>query len=285
MNNRKKHISPLLFYFLVSSLSAIVDAGLGFLLLLLLVDWREKTGLIYAFGYFLFYSLLIGIIIRSLSSFSEKSQLIKVVGMMPARLVGFFTGSILGLEFADTIGAIIGGILFYFLGRWLGPILSSRISDSIENIFHVDAVPPIEDRKIFPIKRALSIIYFLVLPILFLLVALLLQHYGALGDNNFQYLNVAKTVAFVISIITISIPYFLKSVVIQGFTDRKSSIINQDLTMYFLGIAFSTIPTILGFVLFIYGGSIYEMGLYIFLSVLAGTVWTISQLDKSKLGG
>jgi hypothetical protein len=285
MNNRKKHISPLLFYILVSFLSAVVEAGIGLILLLLFVDLSGRTWIAYVFGFFILYSLIIGIGIRVFSSFSEKSQLVKLVGLMPARIVGLFTGSILGYEFADTIGGIIGGILFYFLGRRLGSKLSSRISDSIENTFQVEAVPPIEDHKIPSVKGGFFLVFVLVFPILILLTAFFLQHCCSFGDDNSQHLAIARIVALIISIIMISLPYFLKSVAQKRPYDIKQFVLNQDIAMYILGITFSNVPTILGFILFFMGASIYEMGLFTLLSMLAGSVWTIRELNESRLGG
>lgn len=285
MINRKKHISPLLFYILVSFLSAIIEAVIGLLLLLILVDLSERTWLVYAFVFIIFYSLIIGIGIRIFSSLSKKSQIVKLVGLMPARIVGLYTGSILGYELADSIGGIIGGILFYFLGRRLGPKLSSRIADSIENILQVEAVPPIADYKIPFIKKVISFFSILVFPILFILTAFLLQQCCSFGDGDSQYLAIGRIVALILSFITISLPYFLKSAVRRRPEDYKPFYIDKNLAMYLLGTTFSNVPTIYGFILFSMGVSIYEMGLFVLLSMLAGTVWAIIDFNESKLGG
>lgn len=58
---------------------------------------------------------------------------IKALGIWPFRIFGFLVGGMIGYRLAGSIGGIVGAILFYLIGRYIGlrfgSLLSIRLAD------------------------------------------------------------------------------------------------------------------------------------------------------------
>jgi hypothetical protein len=53
---------------------------------------------------------------------------IKALGIWPFRIFGFLVGGMIGYRLAGSIGGIVGAILFYLIGRYIGLRFGSLLS-------------------------------------------------------------------------------------------------------------------------------------------------------------
>ena len=139
---KNKLISPLLYYFLVSGLISLVigvigagvlaicsyevTSGIFICVILLLLFW--KSGLVGFMGW-LFHK-----------ESPNKAFYIKFMGSYLGGFYGLFIGGFAGARIAyllgqaDWIGVFAGVLVFYFIGRWIGPFISLAIGRQLDKV-------------------------------------------------------------------------------------------------------------------------------------------------------
>ena len=58
------------------------------------------------------------------------SALMITSGILPGQIYGAFFGGVLGYHFDDRVGGVIGAILFFIIGRWVGERVGRYLSNN-----------------------------------------------------------------------------------------------------------------------------------------------------------
>jgi hypothetical protein len=138
----------------------------------------KGIGLFFLVCLFLVEGILYAVLSGFLSLWSHQTALsLRMIGWGPGRIIGLFTGGILGASLAGGIGGIVGAIVFYFLGRWAGSKLSIIIGKYLERFFQLG--PPRETTSSPAIlrKKVLFFIFSISGPFIFFGCALMLSYY------------------------------------------------------------------------------------------------------------
>ena len=193
----------------------------------------------------------------------------KGFGLFQGRLGGLFVGGMAGFEIGNGIGAILGALIFYFLGLWIGPKVSKEIANWIERNYDVlevqtDQVAP-KERGIFPSA------YVLLFPFVFVIFGFLLKGIPIDVDFDPQYLPVARIVAVMFSLLTIGSLYWIKYLMVREMKIKETPAID----LLFIGTFFSVAPMIYGFILFLIGASLFEFIIFAGVSEIAGIIWLV----------
>ena len=205
-------MSPWVFYTLVSTITSAVFGLIGLLGLSLAGILSPLAAMILATMY-LFMGLIIGWSIGAFTKRFTKEMKVKGFGLFQGRLGGLFVGGMAGFEIGNGIGAILGALIFYFLGLWIGPKASKEIANWIERNYDVlevqtDQVAP-KERGIFPSA------YVLLFPFVFVIFGFLLKGIPIDVDFDPQYLPVARIVAVMFSLLTIGSLYWIKYLMVR----------------------------------------------------------------------
>lgn len=284
MQNPKRTISPLLYFILISSLTNLVFLIIGMVGLALLSVKLSGLGLLIIIFLLVWKGALVGFV----SWFSHKKAnnkdfLVKFIGIYLGRFFGIVLGGFLGYEVADTlklsnlIGFVIGALAFYFAGRWIGSKTSILIGAQLDKILSIpesQATLNIADTK--STRRFASmgvILYGVILPFLLVIIGLLMNYFEVPIGYLPELLSVSRIVVIVFSVFSISAPWLLKSRWISKYQTMTSS---PESIVYWLGLVFSIVPAIYGFVLFLaMGASIVELCFYAIVSSIAAIIWNM----------
>lgn len=285
MQSSKRTVSPFLYFILISSLTNLVFLLIGMVGLALFSVKLSGIGLLIIVFLLLWKGALVGFV----SWFSHKKAnnkdfLVKFIGIYLGRFFGIIIGGFLGYEVAETlkqsnlIGFVIGALAFYFAGRWIGSKISTLIGvqlDSVLSIPESQTTVNVADTK--SISRFASmgfILYGVVLPFLLVIIGLLMNYCKIPIGYLPELLPISRIVVIVFSVFSISVPWLLKSRWISKYQTMTSS---PKSIVYWLGLVFSIIPAIYGFVLFLaMGASTVELCFYAIVSSIAAIIWDMN---------
>jgi len=282
MQSSKRTIAPLMYFILISSFTNLTFLLVGIVLLLIfsvklldpvlqiivfLLLW--KGGLVGIFSWFFH------------KKANNKDFLVKFIGIYLGRFFGIFIGGFLGIKMFDVInqstliGLIVGALAFYFVGRWTGSKVSILIGKQLDNVFHLPETAKIADT--ISANRSISIgfiLYGVILPFLLVVIGLLMNYFDIPTDYLTELLPISRIVVVVFSIISICYPWLMKNRW-RNIHQKMSS--SPNTMVYWLGLVFSSVPVIYGFLLFIVmGAPIVELCIYAVVSFISVILWSMN---------
>lgn len=285
MQSSQKTISPFLYFILISSLTNLVFLLIGMVGLALFSVKLSETGLLIIIFLLLWKGALVGFVSWfSHKKANNKDLLVKFIGIYLGRFFGILIGGFLGYEIADTfkqsdfIGFVVGALVFYFLGRWVGSKISTLIGTQLDKVISIpesQTTENVADTK--SSSRFISIgfiLYGVVLPFLLVIIGLLMNYFDVPIGYLPELLPVSRIVVIVFSIFSICAPWLLKSRWTSKYQTLTSS---PESIVYWLGLVFSIVPAVYGFVLFLaMGASIIELCFYAVASSIAAIIWNMN---------
>jgi len=220
---------------------------------------------------------------------NNKEFAVKFIGFYLGRFFGIFIGAFLGVRIValvglrmEFVGFIIGALSFYFVGRWIGAKTSFTISGQLDKVVSIIETerPLVSVEKMGFFKRVFLIIYTVMLPLLFVIIAVLINYLGIRIDSMIELLPIARI--FAVGLIAFSI-FYLWFIRKRSSMKAQTKITLSEPTIYWLGLSFSIVPLIYGFFLFLgFGASIIELCIYAFISSISGIVWNASNPSANE---
>lgn len=291
MQSFKRTISPFLYFILISSLTNLVFLLIGAVGLALFSIKLSGVGLLIIIFLLVWKGALVGFVSWiSHKKTNNKDFLVKFIGIYLGRFFGIIIGGFLGYEVAETlkqsnlIGFVVGALAFYFAGRWIGSKISTLIGAQLDKVLSVpesQATANVADTKSNSKFVSIGfILYGVVLPFLFVIIALMMNYFEIPIGYLPELLPVSRIVVIVFSVFSISAPWLLKSRWISKYQTMTSS---PESIVYWLGLVFSIVPAIYGFVLFLaMGASIVELCFYAIVSSIAAIIWNTNNKVSAK---
>jgi hypothetical protein len=252
------------------ALFSVKLSGIGLLIIIFLLLWKGAlVGFVSWFSH---------------KKASNKDFLVKFIGIYLGRFFGIFIGGFVGAKIstifkqADIIGFIIGALAFYFAGRWIGSKISTLIGAQLDKVLTIpesQAIVNIADTKSTSRFASMGFtLYGVILPFFLVIIGLLMNYFEVPIGYLPELLPVSRIVVIVFSIFSISAPWLLKSRWISKYQTMTSS---PESIVYWLGLVFSIVPAIYGFVLFLaMGASIVELCFYAIASSIAAIIWNMN---------
>jgi MFS family permease len=213
------------------------------------------------------------------------------IGKYLGRFFGVFAGAFIGtyivtkiLGKGEIIGAIVGAYSFYFLGRWLGSLVSTTISGQLDMIVTIEEVhlDEIVIRKKLR-TRFVSILYVFILSLIFVIIDLLFSYFDIRFNINPEYLPIARILGIVYSLFAFALSLFMKKRWMEKYqpiTSRPEFIVGM------IGLGISSIPVLCGFILFtVFGASIWEFCAFSVASSMVAIIWIIVTPMGQELNG
>jgi len=285
MQSSKRTISPLLYFIIISSLTNLTFLVAGIALLAFFSVKLSGFGLQIIIFLLLWKGGIVGLVAWSSNrKANNKEFLVKFIGIYLGRFFGIFIGGFVGVRIstifkqADIIGFIIGALAFYFVGRWIGSKISAIIGEQLDKAFSIPETQ--EAEKIADIKSANRfvsigfILYGVILPFLFVIIALLMNYFDVPIGYLPELLPISRIVVILFSIFSICSPWLMKNRWLNKYQTMTSS---PESIVYWLGLVFSIVPVVYGFVLFIgMGASIIELCFYAVVSSIAAITWNMN---------
>lgn len=284
MPDRSKEISSLWYFILISGLTNLMFLLAGIVLNLISFQLNAL-----AVKIIIFVLIWKGGIVGFVAWFSYKKMynkefLVKFIGIYLGRFFGIFVGGFLGvrvskmLNRADLLGFIIGALVFYFAGRWIGSTVSTSIGKLLDKFFYISEKPQSEQRSDTKSANRFIfwgfVIYGTVLPLLFVVIGVLINFYGIPIGYLTEFLTVSRLVVIALSIFSVSFPWFTRHRWLSKFQSKTSSLASS---IFLAGLVFSIVPVVYGFILFIaMGASILELCLYAVVSSVAAMLWSMN---------
>ena len=284
MQSAKRRISPFLYFILLSSLTNLIFLLIGIgLLALCSVKLSGPVFPIVVF-FLIWKGGLVGFVTWvSHKNANNKDFLVKFIGIYFGRFFGIFIGGILGYEFSDItkqltiIGFIVGALIFYFAGRWVGSKVSVLVAAQLDKVFAIpefQIMGEVGEHKSG--KRLASvgiILYAVIFPFLFVVMGLLMSYFEVPTGYLHEMLPISRLVAIVLSILLICLPWLMKNRWLEKYQTTTSS---PESVVYWLGSVFSIVPVLYGFLLFVaMGTSIVELCIYAIASSIAAVIWHV----------
>jgi hypothetical protein len=278
LKNKKRTLSLLIYYFLDASLTNLVFVLVGASVFILVSHSLKLDTILIVIVFFalLLKSLLVGFItyFAQKKSLFDKESGTKFIGFYFGRFFSLIIGGFLGFEIAQGIGAIIGAVSFYFIGRWLGPKVSFLICHLLDSNF---SIADISEKVIAKPSLLMVIAYAVIFPWFMVLSALLFKLANIqFADTTAGWLPIARIVVIVISLYSLIAPWFLQKLM------SKNQMANFFFVKFWLGLVVSIIPVICGFMLFTMGASIIEVGIFAAVSSLAAIIWSIKANSEDQ---
>ena len=285
MQSSKKTVSPFLYFILISSLTNLVFLLIGMIGLALFSIKLSEIGLLIIVFLLLWKGALVGFV----SWFSHKKAnnkdfLVKFIGIYLGRFFGILIGGFLGYEIADTfkqsnfIGFVVGALAFYFAGRWAGSKISILIGAQLDKVLSIpesQATVNVTDTN--STSRFVSmgfVLYGMILPFLFVIIGFLINHFDVPIGYLPELLPISRIAVILFSIFSICSPWLMKNRWLNKYQTMTSS---PESIVYWLGLVFSIVPVVYGFVLFIaMGASIMELCFYAVASSIAAIIWNMN---------
>jgi hypothetical protein len=279
MINSKKTIPIFLYNLLVVGLTNVIFGVAAIALLILLIGTKlDSIAWAISIPIILIYILGITLAIWLWQSvfLLDKASVPRVIGIFFGRRWGLVIGGILGAITANGIGIILGAVIFYFAGRWIGSRIGVLIGARLDRIFIVADSSFDQTGKLKYLKMFMTILYGALFPFLLVFIALLVKNYdGQFTDFPNDWLSIARIVIVVISLICVGAPWLIRKQISRIPATTVTPILRQEDTVYWVGLVISIVPVIYGFALFIFGSSILELFCYAFLSSTAALSWSI----------
>jgi hypothetical protein len=284
MQNERRVMSLPVYYLLTAGLTNLVFVAFGAIVFILLSPtFKLDTVLIIVILYIIVQkSLIVGYVTYSAHKQGrfDKVSGTRFVGFYFGRFFGLIIGAFIGSQMAKGIGAIIGAITLYFVGRWMGSKIGFFIGHLLDNNLPVADMQEKVIAQPSPPKRLFIILYAAIFPLLMVLLGLFFKF------NNIQSaeisndsLSTARIVVVTLSVFSLVAPWLIqKSMSRRGIPD-------SGFNLFWLGLALSVAPVIYGFLLFILGASIIELGVFAVTSSLAAIIWSTKiSLENPKAG-
>ena len=144
MQSSKRTISPLWYFILISSLTNLAFLLVGMVVLALFSVKLSGIGLYIIIFLLLWKGALVGFISwSSHKKANNKDFLVKFIGIYLGRFFGILIGGFLGYEIANTlklsnlIGFVVGALVIYLAGRWIGSKISVLIGIQLDKAFSI----------------------------------------------------------------------------------------------------------------------------------------------------
>jgi hypothetical protein len=285
MQNKRKEISSLWYFILVSSLTNLTFLLAG-VVLLALFSFQLSS---FAAKIIIFLLLWKGGIVGFVTWFSHKKIynkefLVKFIGIYLGRFFGIFVGGFLGVRISnvlnqsDLIGFILGALIFYFAGRWLGSKVSTMIGEQLDKVFYIPELSPSERLSDVRSTNRFSFISFIlysaVVPLSLVVIGLLINYYDIPIGYLTELLPISRIVVIVLSIFSLCFPWLMRNRWLSRFQSKTSS---SESLIYWTGLVFCVVPVIYGFILFIaMGASVFELCVYAVASSVAAILWSMN---------
>jgi len=285
MQSSKRTISPLLYFILISSLTNLTFLVAGIVLLAFFSVKLSGFGLQIIIFLLLWKGALVGFVSWFLhKKANNKDFLVKFIGMYLGRFFGIFIGGFVGAKIsaifkqADIIGFIIGALAFYFAGRWIGSKVSILMGQQLDKVFSIPETQEVEkiaDTKLANRFASIGfILYGVILPFLLVIIGLSMNYFDVPIGYLPELLPISRIVVIVFSIFSICAPWLLKNRWLNKYQTMTSS---PESIVYWLGLVFSIVPVVYGFVLFLaMGASIVELCFYAIVSSIAAIIWNMN---------
>ncbi len=204
----------------------------------------------------------------------------KFMGSYLGRYFGLVIGGFLGAQILklvgqkDLLGFFIGAIIFYYVGRWVGSMVSIAIAGQVDKMYLFSGL--IEPENIVEQKASsalpkISFIIYCIIPIIFVIFGFLIVYFGIQVGWMSEYLSTARFVAIILSIGTIIYPWIMRK---RWLLKSAITTAQPESTVYLLGLTASIAPSLYGFTLFIAMGiSVTELCVYEVVSMIAIIIW------------
>jgi len=289
MENAKRKISLLSYYIILSSLTNLILIAALFVLNPLLSNKISSLGFQIFSVILLFRGLIIGIGAGCINKLGvNKDIIIKYIGIFSGRLWGVFIGILVYMDFLETpkwqrfITLIIAIMVFYFVGKWGGGKISFLLTAHLDRIF---SIPIIHEERKIPGDRSIQrqklfffIFWGLFIPPLLVITGYLINYSQIPVGYYPKYLSISRIIAIVISTLSILTPWLIKD---RGIMDIQKDVSSSEYTRYMIGLVYSIIPVISGFIFFLgMGLPILELGILAAVSCAAAGFWINSIYNK-----
>ncbi len=185
----------------------------------------------------------------------------------------------------DIIGFIVGALAFYFAGRWVGSKTSITIGSLLDKVFSITKTE--EQEKVVEAKPLISVflaMYIVVLPLLFVVIALLLKYYDVPLGYHIEWLPISRLIAIALSLFSIGYPWLMRKRWLKRFQSITSS---PETIISRLGLVLSIIPSTYGIILFVgMGATIIELCIFAMTSSFMALIWSAkNQIPKEQKAG
>jgi hypothetical protein len=228
------------------------------------------------FGYILVYKTVIAaivVIIIGRNRWTERLNIVKGGGLLLGHVVGLLLGGILGGRYGGIFWGIVGIVVLYLLVGRIGAKISFAIGSQLDRLSspteQVDADNTI--RSIRPNALLLSL-YGIIVPTLFVLVAVLLNSSGVPVSEYSASLPVARIVVITLSSISIFTPWLLRT---RWKMKPITNVVSQENAIFILGMGLSVVPAVYGFFLYlVFSASIVELSIFAVVSSIAVILWS-----------
>ncbi len=257
----------------------IVAAGTQLLLGIAAVVVLLPTGLLTSLPWpmlaaLLTYNVLIATLIAIIvnrHTLTGSSADVRSVGLVLGHFVGLVLGASLGWKYGGTPWAIAGASALYFAVGWVGSQVSLRASDEFAHL----TTPRRETNaeKLIRASRRPQRTWYIFgasIPAMVLLIVLFLKTTGWAVGEFANMLPAARTVSVGLSLLSILIPWTLRS---RSKKQRKDPLAKRSASAVG-GIAFSLAPAIYGLMAYVgFGLSVSELLLFALSASIATTAW------------
>ena len=274
-----------LYYLLITTITELILVS-GAIIILLPTGFLRQLPLA-VFGFLLVYKTIIAtivLIIMDHKRWQENTLIVKGGGMLLGHVIGLLLGGILGGRYAGVFGAIIGVISLYLIVGRIGAKISSVIGNQLDRLFSsTDEVESVSTVRLARPTRLLLIIYGLVVPALFVMIAIFLNSSTNSISKYSEELLTARIVAIGLSLFSILLPGLLQT---RWMMKSTTSIVARENAIFILGMGLSVAPVVYGFFLFIaFGASIIELSVFATVSSLMAIIWSANTKFKQQKAG
>jgi hypothetical protein len=281
MQSQKRTISPKKYFILIFSLTFITLFLMSVISNIVIFQKLWSSLLLVIIFYLLWEGIIVGFITWfSYKKAHNKDFLVKFMGSHLGRYLGLVIGGLLGAQISklfgqkDLLGFFIGGVIFYYVGRWIGAKVSIAIASQVDKIYLFSGL--IEPENIVEQKASsrlpqINFIIYCLIPIIFMIFGFLIKYFGIQVGWMSEYLSAARIVAIILSIYTIIYPWIMRKRWLLKYATPPDQ---PEPMVYLLGLAISIAPSLYGFALFIAMGiSITELCVFEVVSMIAIIIW------------
>lgn len=274
-----------LYYLLITTITELILVS-GAVLILLPTGFLKDLPLD-VLSFLLIYKTIIAtivLIIMARKRWQENAMIVKGGGMILGHVVGLLLGGILGGRYGGVFWAIVGVISLYLIVGRIGAEISSAVGNQLDRIFsYSEEIESVSTVQLARPTGLLLIIYGLVVPALFVVIAILLNSSAVPISKYSEELPAARIVVITLSLFSILLPWLLRT---RWMMKSTTSIISRENAIFILGIGLSVAPVVYGFLLFIaFDASIVELGIFAIASSLMAIVWSANTKIKQQNAG
>lgn len=293
----KRTLPPSIYYLLVSLLINLTFLAVGTLAFAALPGPLEPdpTLALIVLGVLLIKAAVVSVVTGTLHKGGrlDRTTGATFVGYYYARFFGTAIGAFLGMEigadinaatgakFGPEAGLAIGAVTLFLAGRWIGPRLGRFLGRLVDRGFSLpESLLPA--RKVpSPSQKLFIGLYGGLCPLLFVLLALFfewndIQVSGLLPG---EWLPAARAVVLVVSLLSVLAPWLLRAQVTKAYTEKGLA---ADFGVFWIGIVFSVVPVIYGFLLFVMGAPFAELFLLAAACSAAAVIWSLINNPQRK---